>query len=172
MEFPPTWMVFLEEDFETEQPRLEGVATMELLAQVQHTGRILRNFRVALGGEARLKVDMDLGAMVPVEVFAGWRFKTQYWLRDIRIRTNMTSSVWVDLAATLAAKDGSVFDDGGAEIPEREVLRMLDELPTDVPDNAAYRWVVAVGEENQMKLQLQSLPGSAVLVAGKPTLRQ
>jgi hypothetical protein len=165
-------MVFLEEDFETGQLRLEGVATIELLAQVRHTGRILGNFRVALGGEARLKVDVDLGAMVPVEVFAGWHFKTQYWLRDIRIRTNMTSSVWVDLAATLAAKDGSSFDDGGAEIPEREVLRMLDELPADGPDNAAYRWVVAVGEDNQMKLQLQSLPGSAVLVAGKPTLRQ
>jgi hypothetical protein len=172
MEFPPTWMVFLEEEFETAQPRLEGVATMELLAQVRHTGRILGNFRVALGGEARLKVDVDLGAMVPVEVFAGWRLKTQYWLRDIRIQTNMTSSVWMDLAATLAAKDGSVFDDRGVEIPEREVLRMLDKLPADGPDNAAYRWVVAVGEDNQMKLQLQSLPGSAVLLAGKPTLRQ
>jgi hypothetical protein len=165
-------MVFLEEEFETAQPRLEGVATMELLAQVRHTGRILGNFRVALGGEARLKVDVDLGAMVPVEVFAGWRFKTQFWLRDVRIRTNMTSSVWVDLGATLAAKDGSVFDDGGAEIPEREVLRMLDELPESGPVNAAFRWVVAVGEDGQMKLQLQSLPGSAALVAGKPTLRQ
>jgi hypothetical protein len=172
MEFPPTWMVFLEEDFETAQPRLEGVATMELLAQVRHTGRILGNFRVALGGEARLKVDVDLGAMVPVEVFSGWRFKTQYWLRDIRIRTNMTSSVWADLGATLAAKDGAVFDDGGAGIPIQEILRMLDELPEDGPNNAAFRWVVAVGEDNQMKLQLQSLPGSAVLVAGKPTLRQ
>jgi hypothetical protein len=171
MEFPPTWMVFLEE-FETAQPRLEGVATMELLAQVRHTGRILGNFRVALGGEARLKVDVDLGAMVPVEVFAGWRFKTQFWLRDVRIRTNMTSSVWIDLGATLAAKDGSVFDDGGAEILEREVLRMLDELPESGPVNAAFRWVVAVGEDSQMKLQLQSLPGSAALVAGKPTLRQ
>jgi hypothetical protein len=110
--------------------------------------------------------------MVPVEVFAGWRFKTQFWLRDIRIRTNMTSSVWMDLGATLAAKDGSVYNDGGAEIPEREVLRMLDELPENGPVNAAFRWVVAVGEDNQMKLQLQSLPGSAVLVAGKPTLRQ
>jgi hypothetical protein len=122
--------------------------------------------------QPREKVDVDLGAMVPVEVFAGWRFKTQFWLRDIRIRTNMTSSAWVDLGATLAAKDGSVYDDGGAEIPEREVLRMLDELPENGPVNAAFRWVVAVGEDNQMKLQLQSLPGSAVLVAGKPTLRQ
>jgi hypothetical protein len=93
MEFPPTLMVLLDEVFESAQPRLEGVATMELMAQVRHTGRILGNFRVALGGEARLKVDVDPGAMVPAEIFRGWRFKTQYWLRDIRIRTNMTSSV-------------------------------------------------------------------------------
>jgi hypothetical protein len=172
MEFPPTLMVLLDEVFESAQPRLEGVATMELMAQVRHTGRILGNFRVALGGEARLKVDVDLGAMVPAEIFRGWCFKTQYWLRDIRIRTNMTSSVWMDLGGTLAAKDGSVFDDGGAEVPCREVLRMLDELPTDGPNNAAFRWIIAVGEDNQMKLQLQSLPGSAVLVAGKLTLRQ
>ncbi len=64
-------MVLLDEDFESAQPRLEVVATMELLAQVRHTGRILGNFRVALGGEARLKVDVDLGAMVPVDVFRG-----------------------------------------------------------------------------------------------------
>jgi hypothetical protein len=51
------------------------------------------------------------------------------------------------------------------------VLRLLDELQDD-PKNAAYRWVVAVGEDNLMKLQLQSLPGPAVLITGKPTLRQ
>jgi hypothetical protein len=49
MEFPPTWMVLLDEDFESAQPWLEGVATMELMAQVRHTGRILGNFRVAWG---------------------------------------------------------------------------------------------------------------------------
>jgi hypothetical protein len=84
----------------------------------------------------------------------------------------MTSSVWMDLGGTLAAKGGNVFDDGGAEVPCREVLRMMDELPADGPNNAAFRWVIAVGKDNQMKLQLQSLPGSAVLVSGKQTLRQ
>ncbi len=83
----------------------------------------------------------------------------------------MTTSAWIDLADTIAAKDGTVFDDNGAEIPGREVLRLLDELQDD-PKNAAYRWVVAVGEDNLMKLQLQSLPGPAVLITGTPTLRQ
>jgi hypothetical protein len=171
MEFPPTWRVFLEEDFEVAQPQVEGALTMELLVQVRHTGRMLSNFRIGLGGEARIKVDVDLGAMVPRETFQGWRYRTQYWARDIKIRTNMTTSAWIDLADTIAAKDGSVFDDNGAEIPGREVLRLLDELQDD-PKNAAYRWVVAVGEDNLMKLQLQSLPGPAVLITGKPTLRQ
>ncbi len=74
-------------------------------------------------------------------------------------------------SSQLAAKDGTIIDDGGAEIPGREVLRLLDELQED-PKTAAFRWVVAVGEDNMMKLQLQSLPGPAVLIAGKPTLRQ
>jgi hypothetical protein len=163
--------VQLEEEFETAQPRVECSTTMELLAQVRHTGRMLNNFRIALGGEARLKVDVDLGAMVPREVFRGWRFRTQYWPQDICIRTNISSSVWFDLADTLASKEGNVLDDNGAEIPEREVLRLMDDLVED-PMNAAFHWAIAVGEDNLMKLQLQSLPGSAVLVAGKPTLRQ
>jgi hypothetical protein len=104
--------------------------------------------------------------MIPREALHGWRFRTQYWPRNIKIRTNMTTSVWIDLADTIAAKDGTVIDDNGAEIPGREVLRLLDELQED-PKSAAYRWVVAVGEDSLMKLQLQSLPGPAVLIAGK-----
>jgi hypothetical protein len=80
MEFPPTWQVFLDEDFETAVPQVEGLATMELMAQVRHTGRMLGNFRIALGGEARLKVDVDLGSLLPRDVFRGWRYRTQYWL--------------------------------------------------------------------------------------------
>jgi hypothetical protein len=171
MEFPPTWRVFLDKDFETAQPQIEGAATMELMVQVRHTGRMLSNFRIGLGGEARIKVDVDLGAMVPRDTFRGWRFRTQYWARDVKIRTNMTSSVWFDLEDAIAAKDGTVIDESGAEIPGREVLRLLGELQED-PKTAAFWWVVAVGEDNLMKLQLQSLPGPAVLIAGKPTLRQ
>jgi hypothetical protein len=171
MEFPPSWTVFLEEDFESAQPQVEGATTMELMAQVRHTGRMLGSFRIAIGGEARLKVDVDLGAMIPRDVFHGWRFRTQYWPRDIKIRTNLTSSAWIDLADTISAKEGTVTDELGAEIPGREVLRMMEELQ-DEPRCAAYRWVVAAGDDYRMKLQLQSLPGPAVLITGKPTLRQ
>jgi hypothetical protein len=47
----------------------------------------------------------------------------------VKIRTNMTSSAWFDLGDAIAAKDGTVIDDNGAEIPGREVLRLLEELP-------------------------------------------
>jgi hypothetical protein len=60
-----------------------------MVLRVRHTGRILGNLWVALGGDARLKVDVDLGAMLPQEIFRGWRYKTQFWMRDIKIRTNM-----------------------------------------------------------------------------------
>jgi hypothetical protein len=172
MEFPPAWLVLSDEQFETATPRVDGVATMELLAQVRHTGKILGNFRVALGGDARLKVDVDLGAMIPQDIFRGWWYKTQFWMRDIKIRTNMTTSAWVDMPGTVAARDASIFDDGGAEIPAGEFLHRVGELPENEPHAAALRWAVTVGEDSLMKLQLQSLPGPAVLVAGKPTLKQ
>jgi hypothetical protein len=49
---------------------------------------------------------------------------------------------------------------------------MVDELPEDGTKAAAFRWAVVVSEDSLMELQLQSLPGPAVLVAGKPTLKQ
>ncbi len=45
------------------------------MVQVRHTGRMLRNFRIGLGGEARLKVDVDLGAMVPRD----YQLSTNIW---------------------------------------------------------------------------------------------
>jgi hypothetical protein len=64
-------VLFLKKEFESALLRLKGQATMELLAQVGHTGRILGNFRGALGGDSRLGLDVDLGAMMPQQVFLG-----------------------------------------------------------------------------------------------------
>jgi hypothetical protein len=51
MEFPPSWRVFMDEEFETAQPQIEGLTIMELMVQVRHTGRMLSNFRIGLGGK-------------------------------------------------------------------------------------------------------------------------
>jgi hypothetical protein len=108
MEFPPQWTILTDDIFETATPRIDSSSTMELLAQVRHTGRILGNFGVALGGEARLKVDVDLGAMLPQDIFKGWRYKTQFWARDVKIRTNMTISAWLDVPDTVSSKDATI----------------------------------------------------------------
>jgi hypothetical protein len=130
---------------------------------------MLSNYRIGLGGEARVKA-WTSGQWCP-ERRSRLAFPHAILSARHQLRTNMTTSAWIDLANTIAAKDRAVIDDNGAEIPGREVLRFLDGLRDD-PKNAAYRWVVAVGEDNLMKLQLQSLPGPAVLNSGKPTLRQ
>jgi hypothetical protein len=55
---------------------------------------------------------------------------------------------------TIAAKDRAVTDDIGAEIPGREVLRILVGLRDDV------------GEDNLIKPQCSPSPGLAVLNSG------
>ena len=48
MDFPHDWVVLAAEEFETAAPRVNGDVTMEVLAQLRPSGRILDNFRVAL----------------------------------------------------------------------------------------------------------------------------
>jgi hypothetical protein len=45
---------------------------------------------------------------------------------------------------------------------------MPDDHPEDGPNSAAFQRAIAVSEDNLMKLHLQSVPGPAVLIAGKP----
>jgi hypothetical protein len=45
----------MDEEFETAQPQIEGLTTMELMVQVRHTGRMLSNFRIGLGGGSETK---------------------------------------------------------------------------------------------------------------------
>ncbi len=78
------------------------------------------------------------------------------------------SLTWVNMPAVVAAKEGHIFDDGGTEVLSREFLRMLNDLSEDKLHSAAYWWAIEVGEDSLMKLQLQSLLGPAVLIAGSP----
>ncbi len=50
MEFPADWVVLPMEEFATSAPNFQGDLTLELLAQLRGTGRILDNFRFALDG--------------------------------------------------------------------------------------------------------------------------
>jgi hypothetical protein len=156
---------------ETAAPRVNGDVTMEVLAQLRPSGRILDNFRVALAGSKALDFDADLFSLIPAAVFKGWRVKGQCWARDVAIRADVFLSGWIDLAATITMRELDVFDAEGAGIPAGEFLRIVNDLDKDGPCAASYRFAVVVGEDNKPRLQIQSLPASAVFLSGKALLK-
>ncbi len=89
----------------------------------------------------------------------------------IQLRANIFSSGWIDLAATVGMREMEVFDKDGAGIPPGEFLRILNKLDEDEPNAASFRFAVVVGEDNKPRLQMQSLPASAVLLSGKALLK-
>ena len=116
MDFPPAWTVLTSEEYETATPRITGDVSMEICAQLRPSGRILDNFRVSLGGSKILEYEADLGQLIPIPFFKGWRVKGQCWARDVAIRANIFSSGWIDLAATVGMREMEVFDKDGAGI--------------------------------------------------------
>jgi hypothetical protein len=149
MNFPHDWVVLAAEEFETAAPRVNGGVTMEVLAQLRPSGRILDNFRVALVGSKALDFDAVLFSLIPAAIFKGWRVKGQCWARDVAIRANVFSSGWIDLAAAIAMRELDVFDAEGAGIPAGEFLRLINDLDEDGPCAASYRFAVVVGRRQQ-----------------------
>jgi hypothetical protein len=167
MDFPHDWKVLAAEEFGFSDSPVNGDVTMEVFAQLRPSGCILDNFCVALAGSKALEFDTDLFSLIPAAVFKGWRVKGQCWARDVAICANVFSSGWIDLAATIAMRQLAVFDAEGAGIPAGEFLRIVNDLDKDGPCAANYRFVVVVGEDNKPRLQIQSLPASAVFLSGK-----
>jgi hypothetical protein len=73
MDFPPEWIVLQMEDYNTATPDYQGDFTVELLAQLRSTGRILDNFRFALDSALPLDATLDLASIIPVEAYQGWK---------------------------------------------------------------------------------------------------
>ena len=171
MDFPPEWIVLPADQFDTATPRVNGDVTLEVCAQLRPSGRVLDHFRVALGGSQALEWEADLGKLIPTPVFKGWRIKGQNWARDVAIRHNIFSSSWVDLTTTAAMRELEILDNQGAGIPAGEFLRIVDNLDEDEPHNASIRYAVVVGEDCRPRLQVQSLPASAVYLSGIALLK-
>jgi len=176
MDFPAAWTILPAEEYALAAPRIDGDLTLELMAQVRHTGRILDHFRMACGGSKPLEVDVDFGAMLPMPAFKGWRLQAQFWPRDLLLRQNTFSSAWIDTVATIGMREVTILDQHGAIIPCTEVLRILDRPEDDEdenrgPDGSSFRWAVVAGEDSLLRLQMQSLPGQAVLISGKALLK-
>jgi hypothetical protein len=50
MEFPADWTVLPKDNFALAVPRIEGLLTMELMAELRPSGRVLGPFRMSVGG--------------------------------------------------------------------------------------------------------------------------
>jgi hypothetical protein len=60
MEFPADWTVLPKDNFDLAVPRIEGILTMELMAELRPSGRVLDAFRIAVGGSRLLSVETSL----------------------------------------------------------------------------------------------------------------
>ena len=150
--------------------QIQGVHTVQLLAQLRSTGRILDAHRLVLGGTEILDVDIDISEAIPNPRLSGWRLRFQIWPRDIALRRNMASSNWLDIEAIVAGRDAEILDDKGALIPQNEFLGILAD--STLPNSGSVRWVVTSGDDASLQLRLQGLPGSAPSLNAKPILRK
>ena len=152
--------------------RLQGVDSLavELHAIARPNGRILDGFQFRLGGPI-FDVEVALDELLPYKQFRGWKVRFQQRPADVLLRLNMTTSVWQCLPALVAMREAEVFDGTGSGIGPGEFVRMLDELEED-PDTAAFRWAVVINDAMGLNLQMQTLPGAATVLCGKPTLRK
>jgi hypothetical protein len=69
MEFPPVWTILPSEQFETTAAPNTAAHTMQLLAQLRSSGRILDSFQVKLGGTCILNAEVDMAALIPTATF-------------------------------------------------------------------------------------------------------
>jgi len=149
---------------------IPGTHTVELLARVRDTGRVMGDTRLVLGGTDILEVNVRIQDAIPSPRLAGWRLKYQVWPRDITLRPNMSSSAWMDLEAMVTGRDAEVTDEQGTGIPPNEFLGVLEGLPD--PKSAATRWAVVCGDDGGIHLQLKALPATAAVLSAKPVLRK
>ncbi len=158
MEFPPDWNVAEATDFDLALPSYQGETTVELLAQLRNTGRILDGFRFAFDGTVPLEINVDMFQLLPVDSCRGLRLAQQFWPCNICLRRNMTTSTWTSVTDSVASNDADILDNSGAGVSPNAFARILEQLPGTGPTNASTRWAVVIGADGLLKLQLQGLP--------------
>ncbi len=167
MEFPPVWTILPAEQFETAAAPDTAAHTMQLLAQLRPSGRILDGFQVKLGGTRILDAEVDMAALIPAATFKSWKLNFQFWPHDVAIRRNMVSLAWVDVTTMVSANDATVVDNQGQGVSNRLFLSRLADAADHEPEAASLRWAVTIGGDLMPKLQLQGLPAAAALLSGK-----
>jgi hypothetical protein len=72
--------------------------TGALLLEVQPDGSVAGQHRFILGGLSILDIDVPANRMASASGSSGYRLKWQVWPRDVQLRPNSYTSVWMDLA--------------------------------------------------------------------------
>jgi hypothetical protein len=165
MNFPHTWDVLVAVDFNTALPRAAGQLGAEVIAQVRPNGRILDHYRVTLGGSKIIDVKASMAAMALAPAASSWVFRHQVWPKDVVIRRNMTTGPWINANKLIEEKNAWVETMDGVAVPEQEILEVLPGR------SAAVRFAVAIGEDQNLELVLQTLPAAAEVLMGKPAFR-
>jgi hypothetical protein len=131
---------------------------------------MLDHFRVAIGGNKILDINAGLADLLAVPRARTWRMKMQIWPRDLEVRRNMMSTLWMNLEGLIAGKECQVVECSGEEetaVPHEEVVEELKGAGA----GAALRFAVAVGGDQRLLLALQGLPATADQLMGKPAFR-
>jgi hypothetical protein len=172
MDFPTDWVIDNMEDYTAASPNYQGEVTVELLAQLRNTGRILDGFRFALDGASPLEAVIDVHSIIPADYYKGWKLTQQFWARDVVIRRNMATSAWTSVTDSIASRDCDITDESGAGVSASHFLRIIADLPGDGPTNGSTRWAVVIGEDGFLKLQWQALPLPASILNGKAIFKR
>jgi hypothetical protein len=173
MDFPTDWVIDNIEDYTTAGSSYQGEVTVELLAQLRNTGRILDGFRFTLDGASSLEAVIDVHSIILADLYRGWKLVQQFWAaRDIVIRRNMTTSAWTSVTDSIASRDCDITDESGAGVTAGHFLRSITDLPGDGPTNGSTRWAVVIGKDGFLKLQWQALPLPASVLNGKAIFKR
>ena len=129
------------------------------------------NFRVVLGGNSMLKVDISAGAVIPFDEAASFRLHMQLWPRDIAVSLNSTCSAWFDLQGSIDTEAIKVTKSDGTNDDNNIFRRHLRQENAKGAVGASLRWAVCASPNNSLELELQSLPMPEPFLSAKPILR-
>jgi hypothetical protein len=160
MEFPiQNWFHFPADEFMTANPRANSEYCAEVMAQVRPNGRIMDHWRITLGGSAILETSVRIDRLIPAALnLPRKKLQLQYWLRDVTIRRNMTTSTWIDVADLIRVNNATLVDKEDAATTSEDVLNILGAMQDKSAASTAIRWAVVISDDGQLELQLPTPP--------------
>ncbi len=131
------------------------------LVQVASSGRLEHHYRVAFGGNTRLKASFTASSVSPHLSLKDYTFTLEEDPADINMRQNCFSSKWADLEDLVASGRirVSLPSKADAEAEFRATWGTLKKA--DKPPAAALRWAASGHPAYGYRVALQTLPATA-----------